>query len=59
MSSVTIKTFGMRLSECNNCRHSREVDCKSYCHKENIFSYLSNCIQKKALKFYLTNNKIT
>ena len=48
----------MRLSVCKKCPHSSEVDGKSYCGKENVFSYLTMCIQKKALEYYLKNNKI-
>jgi len=47
----------MRLAECNKCEHGSEVDGKSYCGNENVYSYLSNCIQKKALEYYLKTNQ--
>lgn len=47
------KEFNMRLPECIKCDRGSEVNGKSYCAKENVYSYLTRCIQKKALENYL------
>ena len=43
----------MLLQACTECRHGGERDGKSHCGREAIYSHLTNCIQKKALKYYL------
>ena len=53
MNGAHSKEYNMRISECRECCHYNEVDGKSCCKKENVYSYLTKCIQKKALKYYL------
>jgi len=37
----------MHLKECTQCIHGSEKDGHSHCSREAVYSYLSNCIQKK------------
>ncbi|TYO98370.1 hypothetical protein EDC39_107171 [Geothermobacter ehrlichii] len=43
----------MYLNVCSHCVHGSEKDGHSHCGREAVYSYLSNCIQKKALRYYL------
>lgn len=43
----------MLLSVCRDCRHGGVKDGKSHCGREAVYSHLTNCIQKKALAYYL------
>ncbi|WP_158247313.1 hypothetical protein [Geothermobacter hydrogeniphilus] len=43
----------MILHVCAQCRFGGERDGKSHCSREAVYSYLTNCIQKKALEYYL------
>ena len=58
MNSDTNKEFSMRLSVCSKCPHGSEVDGKSYCGEEDVYSYLTQCIQKIALEYYLKREGI-
>ena len=49
----------MYLTACNECRYGNKKDNKSYCSKESVFSYLTNCIQTKALEYYLEQQGTT
>lgn len=43
----------MLLQACTECRHGGVKEGKSHCQREAVYSHLTNCIQKKALVYYL------
>ena len=43
----------MILPICESCPHGSQKDGRSYCKQVNMLSYLTSCIQKEALAFYL------
>jgi len=46
----------MYLPVCEECRYGAENNGHSHCQRESVFSYLTNCIQKKALDDCLERN---
>jgi hypothetical protein len=43
----------MYLPVCEACRHGAVKNNKSLCQRESVYSYLTNCIQRRALDEYL------
>ncbi|MFO7577398.1 MAG: hypothetical protein R6W66_06690 [Pelovirga sp.] len=43
----------MYLPVCERCRHGAVKNNKSHCQRESVYSYLTNCIQRRALDEYL------
>ncbi len=43
----------MYLQVCEKCKYGAIKNGHSHCQRESVFSYLTNCIQKKALDDYL------
>jgi hypothetical protein len=48
----------MIIPVCNECRHGAEKEGRSHCQKEAVYSYLTRCIQLKALEYYLEKEGI-
>ncbi len=46
------KEFSMQIPECEKCDQGSEVNGKSFCADENVYSYLTGCIRKKALECF-------
>ncbi len=46
----------MYLPVCEKCKYGAKKNGHSHCQRESVFSYLTNCIQKKALDDYLKKN---
>lgn len=46
----------MYLPVCNACRFGTIRNNHSHCQREAVYSYLTNCIQKKALDEYLARH---
>lgn len=46
----------MKLIACIKCPNVSEKEGKSFCEFEACYSYLTKCIQNKALDYFLTNN---
>ena len=46
----------MYLPVCEKCKYGTRKNGHSHCQRESVFSYLTNCIQKKALDDYLERN---
>ncbi len=44
---------GMYLKVCQECQYGAVKDNKSHCNRESVYSYLTNCISKRALDYYL------
>jgi len=45
----------MLLQACVECKFGGEKDDKSHCGREAVYSYLTRCIQLKAMGYYLEN----
>ena len=45
----------MLLQACVACKFGGEKDDKSHCGREAVYSYLTRCIQLKAMGYYLEN----
>ena len=45
----------MILQTCVACKSGAEKDGKSHCGREAVYSYLTRCIQLKAIEYYLEN----
>lgn len=48
----------MILKTCSDCKHNETRDESSFCAKEGCFSYLTNCIKKRALEAFLHENVV-
>jgi hypothetical protein len=48
----------MIIPVCTECRHGGEKEGRSHCQKEAVYSYLTRCIQLKALEYYLEREGI-
>lgn len=48
----------MLLQACTECRHGGVKEGKSHCQRESVYSHLTNCIQKKALGYYLEQTAV-
>lgn len=48
----------MLLKPCTTCSYGNEKDGYSHCSREAVYSHLSNCIQKKALEYYLEHEAV-
>lgn len=48
----------MLLQACTDCRHGGVKEGKSHCGRESVYSHLTNCIQKKALAYYLEQTAV-
>ena len=48
----------MIIPVCTKCRFGGEKEGRSHCGKEAIYSYLTRCIQLKALEYYLEREGI-
>ena len=45
----------MLLQDCMVCMFGAEKDGKNHCGREAVYSYLTRCIQLKAMEYYLEN----
>jgi hypothetical protein len=43
------------LQVCVDCNYGAEKDGKSHCGREAVYSYLTRCIQLKAMEYYQEN----
>ncbi|MHB8708485.1 MAG: hypothetical protein ACYC9I_06385 [Desulfuromonadales bacterium] len=48
----------MLLSACLECPHGGIREGKSHCRRETVYSYLTRCIQQKALADYLERTTV-
>ena len=48
----------MYLKACTECRYGDTREGKSHCSREAVYSYLTNCIQQKAMEYYLDNQVV-
>lgn len=48
----------MKLRICEECQHGGELNGRSHCGKEAIFSELTNCIRAKAIAAFIQNNAV-
>ncbi|OGQ94876.1 MAG: hypothetical protein A2521_09575 [Deltaproteobacteria bacterium RIFOXYD12_FULL_57_12] len=48
----------MLLQSCTTCEHGKVRDENSYCSKEKCFSFLTKCIQNKALACFINTDRI-
>lgn len=49
----------MILSVCVACVYGSVKDGRSHCGREAVYSYLTNCIQKVALKDYIERHSVS
>jgi len=48
----------MHVTARQECRFGGEKDSRSHCARESVYSYLTRCIQLKALEYYLGRESV-
>ena len=49
----------MVLQACVGCKFGSENDGNSYCNREAVYSYLTNCVRQKAIDYYLVHTAVS